>query len=117
MGQLPSDIGRGRRCHITQFLLFIPLLLPTSSSLLQQSFLSPLNDANTAASQVILSYASAFHHPEQEQEEILSSPSELLAAPSDIVSDYAYPDNTENENIVISEVLYPVIDSVNTDRN
>ena len=80
------------------FLLPLPTL-----SFLHQSFLAPLNDVNADASQIIFSSGSFNHHPwhhphhHQEEEEAISAPSTLLAAPSEIVTDYIHPANRKRE--------------------
>jgi len=86
---------------LTYQLMFL-LPLPTLS-FLHQSFLAPLNDVNADASQIIFSSGSFNHHPrhhhhhQEEEEEAVSAPSTLLAAPSEIITDYVQPSNRKRE--------------------
>jgi len=81
-----------------QLFLLFPLLC-SSSSLLPQTFLAPLNDANVAASDVILSFGDYHHHLNNKFEK-----EKLGLSPSEYFKDFTSPE----EDIIssASEITY-----------
>ena len=124
-----SKVGTRKQKSVTisdkilyfQFLLLF-LLTCSISSLPQQTFLAPLNDANVAASQVIFSFRTQQHnfYDKIHGEKLISSPSEVIKnfaspgeefvfSPSGSFHDYGVSDGvlSSSPSEIITDYVYP----------